>query len=269
MKYISLIFLTLLACDGGEAADDDAPGGSGHDAATRHPDGGRTDGGRSDAGPTDPTWVGPGIRVYWEGDNVLFVVRQGAAIFSSFCEKAFVLEKREGDTWVAARDDRPSVYDNPGYFLDGEYVPAKRDPECDRKDCYELGGPYELSPAVEYVKTGTKDAPEGSNATKPVLDTIERRPLNGKLRARVSYARQPDCSDEAAVEVELTVPEGLCCPVGSAGCSSEGPRGGWAPSLETCRPGRPGFDEYVEIRQDVRGCSALVANEEICCGCSR
>jgi hypothetical protein len=60
--------------------------------------------------------------------------------------------------------------------------------------------------ALSYVKTGTREPPAGSNATTDMIDVIERRPLAGKLRVRVTFFEQMGCRDPKEAALELDIP---------------------------------------------------------------
>jgi len=188
-----------------------------------------------------------------------------------------VLEKPDGARWVPLQDDRHPSSNNPGYFLDGEYIEPSFNLGCDVIGCDDQ--PFSdliyADDAREYVKVGTMALPEdvspapGMSPPDDPADVIETRPFSGALRVRFTYSTERDCSEPHEVTVPLEIPEhGVCCPIGSPSCSSTGPGGGWAPTADACLEWSEVFDESFVITTDPRGCPALADDPDTCCGCS-
>ena len=213
-----------------------------------------------------------------EGDVILVDVTSPIPLFRLSCSNAVVLQRREGDAWVAPRDERPPSYQNPGYYLDGAFVPRAFNLGCDAVGCFSLSvsDPIYVGPAREYVRTGSKAPPEdrvpasGPPAVPAQVDVFESRPLSGRVLITIKYFEDSSCGEESSAALEFTIPtpdQGVCCPIGTAGCSSAGPGGGWAPTLDACRPWTVVYDAMVVPRDDARSCPALALDDDICCGC--
>lgn len=258
---IALACTALFACD---ASDSDADAGSDAGAVP-------------DAAQPEPDAAQPdGFHARLEGD-VVMIDWDGGALSTLTCSGVSLLEKREGDRWVPLRDDRPPSWNSPGYFIDGEYSEPSFNLGCDVVSCYEPNTPLHMGFAREYVKTGTQPIPDGAGdagIAAPILpadpaDVIETRAFHGLLRARFTYSLGTECAEQLEAIVELEVPEeGVCCPIGNAGCSSEGPGGGWAPTLDACRPWSIEYDALSVRATDVRDCPVLVQDYDMCCGCA-
>jgi hypothetical protein len=165
------------------------------------------------------------------------------------------------------RDDRPPS--NPGYYLDGKYVPESFSLGCDMTACTSFNDTTEVGRAEEYANTGSKAPPAGEHSRDAEVATIETRPFHGELRVLVQYFRDAMCQEDMhAVSLELEVPkEGVCCPIGDETCSSPGPGGGWAASMDACSPYSTLYDTYVTRKADAHGCPVLVEDDSVCCGC--
>jgi len=220
---------------------DDAPGPRTLDAAAEDAS---TDG--AVTGPDDLA-----LSVFMRGDAI-YVHVAGATIYDRSCSGGPGLDKQDGDAWVAPQDDRYPDWQNPGYYLDGVFVGPSSNEGCDVVQCSEIPAEVFVARALEYVKVGEQPAPaDAPTATSPA-PVIERRPLRGqKLRITFLYSRTERCDDTQTATLLLDLPaRGVCCPVGTDGCSSEGPGGGWAPSLDACAPYSIEYDGYSVARQD-------------------
>lgn len=202
------------------------------------------------------------------GDEV-FVDAARVDLYYWTCMGEPTLQKQVGAEWVSLRDDRPPGWNSPGYFLDGQYLAPSMNLGCDYITCNAFGETHSIARAVEHVKVGTRAKPASAPANAPSpVDMIERRPLSGALRARLTYSTSSDCAASTEEFVPITVPEqGVCCPIGDAQCSSEGPGGGWAPTLDACRPWSTTFDVAYQVINDPHDCPTLDYDHTICCGC--
>jgi len=209
----------------------------------------------------------PGFRVRLEGVAIILETRSKAKLTHETCQDRVGLEKHVGNAWVPMRDDRPPPSANPGYYLDGIYIPAHYDLGCDAVVCDNFPTTQVVGRAEEYVKTGTK-APTDLNSNETAGDVIETRSFHGEVRVAAQYRTTADCSDAETATLRLTIPAtGVCCPVGDPGCSSSGPGGGWAATRDACAPWKTIDDVYFEKDKDSRGCPILVEDESVCCGC--
>jgi hypothetical protein len=207
------------------------------------------------------------------GDRIVIDVEGPAELGTPSCEETIVIAKLVNGSWRQARDDRRAA--NFGYYLDGAFV---RQPPNGCSSCVPLvnNGQIDVGLAYEYVRSGTKappaDAPDAATAPDQV-DVIEMRPLSGMVRITLTYFEDTFCETDGPLTsvVTLTIPElmqGVCCPIGAAGCSSAGPGGGWAPSLDACVPWTMEYDAMSVLKEDPRGCPKLVKDYTICCGCA-
>jgi hypothetical protein len=205
------------------------------------------------------------------GDEIVVDVAAGDEVHYRTCRDEARLEKRVGATWTRPQDDRPPSANNPGYFLDGKYMWPSFNLGCDYILCAAWDETFtrSVARAAEYVKVGTRDKPAyaPANAASPV-DVIESRPLSGELRVRITYSKDAECSASEQATAPITVPQdGVCCPIGLTQCSSDGPGGGWAPTLDACPEWSMGFDVGYMITTDIRGCERLIEDNSACCGC--
>lgn len=213
-----------------------------------------------------------------QGAQLLVHDSDEAPLYMLSCSGATAMEKADAAAWVAPADERHPSSHNPGYYLDGEYIEPEFSLGCDIVSCYEAQDPIYSALAYEYVKVGSEPAPAVmvdpriADRVADPADTVETRPLSGKVRVRVRYFRDAECQRELFQEQEIVIPEpdeGVCCPVGDEGCSVEGPGGGWAPTLDACAPFSQQFDTLFELGDDPRGCPTLGANSAFCCNCAR
>jgi hypothetical protein len=224
-----------------------------------------------DAGKDTGTDKRPTFSARLSGATVVVDVASGTRLWFRSCSDSIVLEKRVGSTWEAPQDDRPSPADSHGYYLDDEFVPLAFNLGCDVINCLALGPTTTVGPTEEYVATGTLRAPPveqpmGSGPPPPTpwgtdpVPVIERRSLHGELRVRLQYSEDPACRTAFhEATAELTVPEqGVCCPIGRTGCSSHGPGGGWAPTLDACPVWNTLYDRAYARKTDLRGCPVLM-----------
>jgi hypothetical protein len=114
--------------------------------------------------------------------------------------------------------------------------------------------------AAETSDAGTRQAPEWAvNAARPA-PMFESEPIAGPVRVTVTYFEDEQCRSPKTATLELDVPEqGVCCPVGEESCNSDGPAGGWAPSLDQCWEWNGTDGEFAERYVDAHGCDTLRA----------
>lgn len=179
------------------------------------------------------------------------------------------LQKQVDGEWVGLRDDRPPGWNSPGYFLDDQYIAPSHNLGCDFLLCTPFGETRSVGRAIEHVKVGMRAKPLDAPPEAPSpVDVIETRPIAGELRVRVTFSTGSDCATSHEAFVPLTLPEqGVCCAVGSPECSSEGPGGGWARTLQECRPWSTEFDLAYQLVDDAHECPTLVPDYPQCCGC--
>lgn len=207
------------------------------------------------------------LSLFMRGDAIYLRATGGDVQYRS-CSDAIRLEKRAGDTWVAPQDDRHPDSNNPGYYLDGVFIGPSSNLGCDAVTCSVGHDEVFVAQALEYVKTGEQPAPADAPTAKSPAPVIERRPLRGKLRVTLEYSRMQGCGDSHTETFFVDIPsEGVCCPIGDEGCSSEGPGGGWAPTFDACEPYSIEYDGYSVVQQDPWGCPTLQIDESVCCGC--
>jgi len=196
---------------------------------------------------------------YLRGDNILLELESDEPMYQDVCSRTSTLEKRVGDTWQPLRVDLPQGFHD-GYYFNDVYATPTFGLGCDVTTCLEMDGTANAGPAVEIVAAGTREPPAwvDSPHTANPAPVYVTEPVSGPLRVQLSYSRNAACSSSEVLSIEIEVPEdGVCCPVGPAGCSSAGPGGGWAPSLEACVEWNGTTDEYSELITDTRGCPAL------------
>lgn len=205
-----------------------------------------------------------------EGDRIVIDVSgPQEPIFVQGCGAPAAVYRVE-DRWVPVRDDRPPSQGNAAYYVDDTYVPATE--ACDAPRCVPVpdGTQIEVSGTYEYIKsTETRTAPPDADNVLWEVPLIERFPLSGSVSVAFTYFRDDACLLSERLETYLDIPvpsRGVCCPIGLAECSSEGPGGGWAPTLEQCAPFASESDVLFEQRTDPRGCPLLVPNRERACG---
>lgn len=147
-----------------------------------------------------------------DGDFVYVDVRAGREPMSQLTCSGFdpILQKPVGDTWEPLQDDRPPVYDNPGYYLDGQYVPPGGNLGCDFVTCDPVESTLSWAQALEFVKTDTMSPPSDVHpgpGAPPVVadpaDVLETRRVHGPLRARFLYSSDASCR---AKPVEVVLP---------------------------------------------------------------
>lgn len=214
---------------------------------------------------------GLSARAYLRGDNVILEIESDQPLYRDVCSSGIVMETRVGDAWQPRRYEVPQRFHR-GYYLDDDYVVPTFGLGCDTTSCFAMNGGINAGAASEVVASGTREAPAwavGSNAQNPApvffvnepedpAPVFVSVPLAGPLRVELQYSTSPQCSSFETLSVTIDVPDdGVCCPVGEAGCASEGPAGGWAPSLDACREWNGAADEYAERFIDARGCPAL------------
>lgn len=218
----------------------------------------------ADLGYEAPTFSG-----YLQGSAIVLEKRSPLPLAWQSCSDAFTLRKRSDGDWVPLRDDRHPSASNPGYYIDGTYVPPSHNLGCDVISCVPFEDTYEVGLAEEYVMTGSMAPPAGAEAERDMVDVIETRTFHGELRVDVEYFAQGNCAGDAQrTALGLTVPvDGVCCPIGRADCSTEGPGGGWAPDLDSCAPWSVVYDAYFRAETDSHGCAVLVEDTSMCCGC--
>jgi hypothetical protein len=145
-----------------------------------------------------------------EGDQVVVEIERSDVYSSYTCGgDENELEKREGNTWVPVRDERPLYDDNPGYYLDGEFVPASMT-EGRVWSCIEqpAGTSVVTFPAYEYLKTGQAAPPPDAEGSPAEVDVIEARPLSGQVRATIRYFTDTKCAAASSHSIELTIARG-------------------------------------------------------------
>jgi hypothetical protein len=248
---------------GGGGGDGGSGSGGTHGGSGGHAIDGGTDGGR------ELPWLEPGFRVYLDGVSIMLETRTDAQLSYLTCQNAIRVEKHLENAWAAMQDDRHPSSSNPGYYLDGEYVPSSSNLGCDQVECVPFSRTQVAGRAEEYVKTGSKAPPAGEPAAADEVDVVETRAFHGEVRVRVDYSQTPQCEATDKVVLPLTIPGegGVCCPIGSEGCWDPGPGGGWAPSLAECKPWKPAFDVAFSEERDAHGCPTLVEDESFCCSC--
>lgn len=182
------------------------------------------------------------------------------------CSSAFSLEQPYAGSWVPLRDDRPPSYMNPGYFLDGVFVPPSFNEGCDVLTCRPLGPTVDVPLfALEYVQLGSISAPPGSGISG-TIPAIESRGRRGDLRLRLNYSEDSNCSRFTEATIDFFVPDGECCYVGPEGCNASNAGGGWTPSPGDCPALFPSSGTYYTARVDGFGCAKLIPDPQRCCG---
>jgi hypothetical protein len=224
---------------------------------------------KKDASASD---AAPRFAVRFEGDVIILDVESARRLSQDECANPIRFEQLEGDEFVPMRDDRRLA---PAYYLDDHFVsePSKLI-RCDVPSCAQFprSHSFAIGSANEYVKIGTRPY-AASDKSKVDVDVIESRPVSGRIRIRIDYFDDERCDAPSGTTLELTIPtpeQGLCCPIGEDGCSSDGPGGGWAPSAEACPPWSVGRDDIFAVavvEDDPRGCPRLVLDKQMCCGC--
>jgi hypothetical protein len=257
---VSLACILWLGCDDSDDDDGGTGGMLGGSGGTADTDAGGMDGGHV------TRWVEPGFRVYLLGISIVLEMRTTttARFWYLTCQNAIRVEKHEDGAWIAMRDDRHPSASNPGYYLDGKYVPASSNLGCDAVGCEQFGKTQEVGRAEEYVKTGTKAPPAGQPADTGEVDVVETRPFHGDVRVHLDYSRNAHCDPTDEVSLPLTIPEeGVCCPTASVNCEG-GPLGGWAPSLAQCSQSII-TDSAFRESTDAHGCPILIEDDSVCC----
>lgn len=210
----------------------------------------------------DPTTIvrdGVTAKAYLRGDNVIISLESEAPVYTVACTERTKLEKLVGTSWQPLRNDAPADF-HQGYFVDDRYEEPTFGLGCDVQYCMQANGGANAGPPNEIIADGTRAKPSWvtrDNAVDPA-PVFRTEPLSGPIRASLTYFKDAQCKAPETVSFELDIAsEGVCCPVGPAGCSSSGPLGGWAATLETCDDsgGSPG--EYSELVVDNRGCEKL------------
>jgi hypothetical protein len=218
------------------------------------------------SGAVDP--VGFGVRL--DGRSVILDVKSPLVAYYQTCTDAMVLQKLDVATgsWVRPIDQRPPSHNNPGYYLDGRYVQPSFSEGCDIVSCQNFGSTNFVASAAEYVQVGVIEVISGG---VPVyVPSIETRPLVGSARVVVEYTfRDPMCSTPMTRTLTINLPasDGVCCAIGSPGCGTMGPVGGWAIDYASCRPFFPAPDTYFREAVDSHGCPYLIEDFNRCCGC--
>lgn len=210
-----------------------------------------------------------------QGDLIVATVSSTNPLYMKTCEPLMEIEKYsvEADRRLPIHDDRPPAYNNPGYYLDGLFIPPNHSLDCDEQICMPFPERDRIvfGEAYEYFKTGTRVSPAGYPDIPAMVDVIERRPLSGEITVNIAYYEAEGCNTHESgggLTFEIPTPEaGVCCPIGEAGCASTGPRGGWATRLDKCRPFEPAPERAQLRRDDPRGCPVLLPDESSCCGC--
>lgn len=225
-------------------------------------------GGGLSAGSGSPADVAFSARL--DQSSVILDVKNPFAAYYVTCSDALILQKLDiaMGSWVDPTDQRPPSYNNPGYYLDGRFVPPSSDAGCDVRSCQNFGSTNFVAKAAEYVQVGVVEViHQGVTIHVP---SIETRPIAGSVRVVVQYALDPMCGGalQSAV-LGLTIPttEGVCCVVGIGGCNSAGPAGGWAIDYDSCRGFWPMPGTYFREAMDARGCPYLIEDFNQCCGC--
>jgi hypothetical protein len=219
--------LAVLGCD----ANDDSQPDSGR--WTSIPDGSTRDGGRQDASMPDASQPDAGVdATVPDGSLPVTTLPDGAFTLRLDDDAVVVVEahtevqimqwscsgwdpaidKRVGATWQPLQDDRHPHHENPGYFLDGEYVEPSFNEGCDALGCFSTFGRGEIRAgyAREYVKTGTRalsseEEDAGVEVDDPA-DVVETRAFHGELRVRFKYSLLEDCDAPQELALELEVP---------------------------------------------------------------
>jgi hypothetical protein len=207
-----------------------------------------------------------------EGERFLVDKPRGPALYYWSCSSDLQAQKLVAGQWVALQDDRTFSVRAAGYYLDDTFVPAEPGLGCDVNVCTPVQNPIFVTLVNEYVRTGMKapppGAPAGNQPAGATVAVIETRPFHGKLRAHLRYSTEPSCNAPQVADVALDVPaQGVCCPIGSTQCSSEGPGGGWAPDTASCAPWSMIYDGAYLVKNDAHGCPVLVDDPAACCGC--
>lgn len=225
-------------------------------------------GGGLSAGSGSVDVVGFSVRL--DGGSVMLDVNNPLAAFYWTCRDAIVLQKLDvaTGTWVRPIDQRPPSHNNPGYYLDGRFVPPSFNEGCDVLACQNFGSTNFVAKAAEYVQVGVVEIVD--QGTPVYVPSIETRPLTGSARVVVQYASDGMCTAQMSTVLALTLPtsDGVCCAIGNEGCSSTGPAGGWALDYDSCRPFFPSFDTYFRRSVDQHGCPYLLEDVNLCCGCA-
>lgn len=141
--------------------------------------------------------------VVLDADNVVFVeVSDRSMIQESLCGNTYLAKKNELGAVVPLQDDRPSGANNPGYYLDDQYVEPSSAYGCDTLGCAALDSDrIRVGLANEYVKVGTLIAPDGAPNAGEVVDQIETRDVVGNLIAHLEYSLPGQCEPrEIALE---------------------------------------------------------------------
>lgn len=235
----------------------------GDDPAGLPADGGPNDGPADDGGAQRVTVVQGEVTAtgYLRGADIVVSLESSRPLYSVLCATDFKLETRVGDSWQPLRNDAPGhdAYHD-GYYLDDLYIPPTLGLGCDQQVCWESRGVAGGGAAVETIAAGTRPPPpwvQSEHLADPA-PLFLTQPVSGPVRAELTYFTDARCQSPLTVSVELDVPEdGVCCPVGTAGCASSGPAGGWAATLETCDDGGFAFSDRSELVTDSRGCAAL------------
>jgi hypothetical protein len=215
-----------------------------------------------------------GFHERFEGDVIVVDVTDsaGSGIFMQGCSSPTGLYQLADEAWIPVKDDRPPSAGHGGYYLDDEYI-APGSETCDATRCNRFPSDtrIEVGETYEYVNAGTRAAPQDASGISRQVPNITRRPLSGAVKIKISYFEDGACQQLSGIEsqVEIPVPsKGVCCPIGLAQCSSAGPGGGWAPTVDQCAPFSQSFDAAFQQRNDPRGCPQLVEDDQVCCGCA-
>jgi hypothetical protein len=213
--------------------------------------------------------IGPTFSAHLEGSSVIVDVSNWLAVFYLTCTDALTIEKLDAaGNWVPSIDHRPPYYNHSGYYLDSQYVPPQSNEGCDIISCQNFGSHHYVAKAAEYFDNGVVELTV--NGMHTFAPSIETRPLTGTLLVRVRYSLgDPNCSTTQEVQLKLEVPpfDGVCCPVGSEGCNSTGPGGGWSLDSDSCPGFLPAYDAYYRRFVDPHGCPFLSEDLTQCCGC--
>jgi hypothetical protein len=230
-------WLAVLGCDAShDSLPDSGVEASMPDSSTRDgstPDAGRPDSSMPDASPPDAGGVDAkmpdgsqpdaalpdGTFSAGLGDDAMVIVEAHTdlQIMRLSCSGwDAVLEKRVAGDWQPLQDDRHPSWNNPGYFLDGEYVQPSFNLGCDvvYSERAFYGGQTQAGHAREYVKTGTRalsleeeDAGTfGEIEPDDPADVIETREFHGELRVRFKYSLLANCETPQEVVLQLEVP---------------------------------------------------------------